>query len=283
MPAHELVPELVLAGPDEYERFRPEAADGEVEVWAGNDGFEAYGYTAGGYCWAHFPGAASFRFLPDHGAVVALPDTTGSPDSIEDTYLRGVLPLVLQLRGQEVLHASAVSTPRGLVVLCGVSGTGKSTFAYGLSRRGFPLWADDAVVLDIADGDTGAWQVPFRLRLHADAATFFGGDAGKQSRAATTPSRSSFHALLILERQAESVPPPPVRISRLAPTDAFVGLLPHAYCFRLSDPARKASMLDRYLRIASSVPTFELCYRPGLGDISTVLDEVEAHILGDLS
>ena len=281
MPAHELVPELVLAGPDEYERFRPEAADGEVEVWAGNDGFEAYGYTAGGYCWAHFPGAASFRFLPDHGAVVALPDTTGSPDSIEDTYLRGVLPLVLQLRGQEVLHASAVSTPRGLVVLCGVSGTGKSTFAYGLSKRGFPLWADDAVVLDVAAADTGALQVPFRLRLHADAATFFGGDAEKQSTAATTPSRSSFHALLILQPQAESLPL--VRISRLAPTAAFVGLLPHAYYFGLSDPARKASMLDRYLRIASSVPTFELRYRPGLGDISTVLDEIEAHILGDLS
>ena len=281
MPAHELVPELVLAGPDEYERFRPEAADGEVEVWAGNDGFEAYGYTAGGYCWAHFPGAASFRFLPDHGAVVALPDTNGSPDSIEDTYLRAVLPLVLQLRGHEVLHASAVSTPRGLVVLCGVSGTGKSTFAYGLSRRGFPLWADDAVVLDVAAADTGALQVPFRLRLHADAATFFGGDAEKQSTAATTPSRSSFHSLLILQPQAESLPL--VRISRLAPTAAFVGLLPHAYYFRLSDPARKASMLDRYLRIASSVPTFELRYRPGLGDISTVLDEIEAHILGDLS
>ena len=281
MPAHELVPELVLAGPDEYERVRPDAADGEVEVWAGNDGFEAYGYTAGGYCWAHFPGAASFRFLPDRGNVVALPDTNGSPDSIEDTYLRAVLPLVLQLRGHEVLHACAVSTPRGLVVLCGVSGTGKSTFAYGLSRRGFPLWADDAVVLDIAAADTGALQVPFRLRLHADAATFFGGDAENQSTAATTPSRSSFQALLILKRQAESVPP--VRISRLAPTDAFVGLLPHAYYFRLSDPARKASMLDRYLRIASSVPTFELRYRPGLGDISAVLDEVEAHILGDLS
>ena len=102
-----------------------------------------------------------------------------------------------------------------------------------------------------------------------------------QSRAATTPSRSSLHALLILERQAEGLPL--VRISRLAPTAAFVGLLPHAYYFGLSDPARKASMLDRYLRIASSVPTFELRYRPGLGDISTVLDEVEAHILGDLS
>ena len=42
-------------------------------------------------------------------------------------------------------------------------------------------------------------------------------------------------------------------------------------------------MLDRYLRLASSVPTFEVRYRPGLGDIHAVLDEVEDRILGGLS
>ena len=42
-------------------------------------------------------------------------------------------------------------------------------------------------------------------------------------------------------------------------------------------------MLDRYLRLTSAVPTFEVRYRPGLGDIPAVLDEVEARILGGLS
>ena len=277
MPALELVPELVLAGPDEYELLLPEAADGDVEVWAGNDGFEAYGYTAGGYCWAHFPGTASFRFLADQGNVLALAEANVSPGNVEDTYLRAVLPLVLQLRGHEVLHASAVSSARGLVVLCGASGTGKSTTAHGLSRRGYPVWADDALVLDIQGDDTKASQVPFRLRLHADAAIFFRGDAEDRTTPATTPSRSSLVAVVILDRREGSVPL--VRITRLEPTDAFLGLLPHAYYFGLSDPARKASMLDRYLRLASSVPVFEVRYRPGLGDIQAVLDEVEARVL----
>jgi hypothetical protein len=62
-----------------------------------------------------------------------------------------------------------------------------------------------------------------------------------------------------------------------------VALLPHAYYFRLSDQARKAVMLDRYLRLASSVPTFDVRYRPGLGDIPTVLDEIERHALAAMT
>ena len=53
--------------------------------------------------------------------------------------------------------------------------------------------------------------------------------------------------------------------------------------FRLSDPARNALMLDRYMRLASLATTFEVRYRPGLGKISLVLDEVEARVLAGLS
>jgi hypothetical protein len=42
-------------------------------------------------------------------------------------------------------------------------------------------------------------------------------------------------------------------------------------------------MLDRYMRLASSVPTFEVRYRPGLGEIAAVLDEVEDRVLKDPS
>jgi hypothetical protein len=39
-------------------------------------------------------------------------------------------------------------------------------------------------------------------------------------------------------------------------------------------------MLDRYLRLASSVPTFDVRYRPGLGHISAVVDEIEERTQG---
>ena len=105
----ELVPELVLA-PAGEKRLLPEAAEGDVEVWHGNDGFEAYGYAAGGHSWAQLPGMGVSRFLADDSGVVAMPDVGVPLERIEDAYHRNVLPLVLQLRGHEVLHASAVST-----------------------------------------------------------------------------------------------------------------------------------------------------------------------------
>jgi hypothetical protein len=61
--------------------------------------------------------------------------------------LTRVLPNVGIAHGYEALHASAVSTDRGVVAIVAASGTGKSTLALELIRRGWPLFADDTVVL----------------------------------------------------------------------------------------------------------------------------------------
>jgi hypothetical protein len=271
-----LVPELVVVTLGTKERLLPEAADGEVEVWAGNDGFEAYGYAAGGRYWAHFPGIASFRFDAGRSNVIAIPEPDMPPQIVEDAYFRNVLPLVIQLRGHEVLHASAVDTRDGLAVLCGASGTGKSTFAYGLSRRGYPAWADDAVALDIGESGVTALSVPFRLGLRPDASSVFGRDA----RIVKTEiaARSPLAALVMLEPSDL----PRARVVRIAlrePSAAVAALLPHAYYFQLSDTARKALMLDRYLQVASSVQTFSLRYRRGLDHLTVVLDAIEQQLL----
>src|SRR5919106_5320553 len=94
-------------------------------------------------------------------------------DSILDAYYRSVLPMALQAQGAEVLHASAVLTPRGVLALCARSGTGKSTLAYGLSRRGYPLRADDAVAFENSGAQINVRPLPFSIRLRPDAAAFF--------------------------------------------------------------------------------------------------------------
>jgi hypothetical protein len=58
--------------------------------------------------------------------------------------------------------------------------------------------------------------------------------------------------------------------------------VPHAYCFKLSDSDRNAVMLDRYLRLASSVPTFEVRYLADLDHVDAVLDELEERALREL-
>jgi hypothetical protein len=276
--ASDLVPELVIGPRGKCEPLLPEAADGEIEVYVGNDGFEAYGYTAGGHYWAHFPGMASFRFLAADSGVVAIPEAGVSRALVEDAYHRNVLPLVLQLRGHEVLHASAVSSESGLIVLCGVSGAGKSTFAYGLSQRGYPVWADDAVALDVDGDDAIALQIPFRLGLRPEASAPLSFEPPGLEGSRVGPSRSPLHSILILgpgELAGRSV----VDIELLEPTEAFTALLPHAYYFRLSDAARTALMVDCYLQLASSVAMFEVRYRLGLDHIDKVLDELEKRVL----
>jgi len=57
------------------------------------------------------------------------------------------LPLVLGHEGFTVLHASACVTPAGTVAFLGPTGAGKSTIAAALGATGFPLMADDAVLL----------------------------------------------------------------------------------------------------------------------------------------
>jgi hypothetical protein len=276
--ARELVPELLLASPADGERLLPDEAEGEIEVYAGNDGFEAYGYAAGRYYWAHLPGTASFRFLADGSSVVAFPDEDVVPSVIEDAYYRNVLPLVLQLRGHEVLHASAVRTKDGLLVFCGVSGTGKSTLAHRFSQRGNPLWADDALVLGLEDEAAVALQVPFRLGLPPSAMTNEPYEKGHEPATGEPAPILGFLVLGQLGRPSG----PLVDVRRLQPIDAFTALVPHAYCFRLSDSDRKALMLDRYLRLASSVPTFEVRYAAGIDHIEVVLDELEDRALREL-
>jgi hypothetical protein len=58
-----------------------------------------------------------------------------------------VLPNVAIAAGYEALHASAVATEHGVVANVAASGGGKSTLALELVRRGWPLFADDTVVL----------------------------------------------------------------------------------------------------------------------------------------
>src|SRR5438067_546298 len=63
-------------------------------------------------------------------------------------YLLGpVMAIVAQLRNKTCLHASAVAIDGRIVAILGMSGAGKSTSAAAFARAGYPVVADDMVVL----------------------------------------------------------------------------------------------------------------------------------------
>jgi hypothetical protein len=89
---------------------------------------------------------ARFRLDPAGARLGCVPSDPAAL-AWQRVLLTRVLPNVGIARGYEALHASAVSTDRGVVAIAAASGAGKSTLARELMKRGWPLFADDSVVL----------------------------------------------------------------------------------------------------------------------------------------
>jgi hypothetical protein len=235
-------------------------------IWRDGEGdIVAFGGTLEDSRWMTVLRVGSFEFTQSNEPIVGHPDEGVSDELVEDAYRRTVLPLALQALGSEVLHASAVSGPDGVLALCAVSGTGKSTLASALSRRGYPLWADDAVRFEPAGRAIAVTPLPFALRLKGESLTLFGDVEVPSSNDA---SPQPLGAIYILERGDE------LALSPMPPADAFPAVLTHAYCFDLTDAARKREMMAAYLDVASRVPIYRLVLPEGLRHIDAVVDAV---------
>lgn len=115
------------------------------------------------------PGIA--RFLVSEGkAIVFEAEGNTLPEEIASFLVGSVFAVLLHQRRQIVIRASAVRVGDKAILFCGPSGTGKSTIAAALGRRGYPLLNDDLCTIDLDPAGT-----PFvhsdrhRLTLWIDA------------------------------------------------------------------------------------------------------------------
>ncbi|HEX9255450.1 MAG TPA: hypothetical protein VF938_07885 [Candidatus Angelobacter sp.] len=250
-----------------------------VEVWRDNEGLiSAYGEVLEEEYRMHLPGLATFSFTHRSNEIAARVTNETREDLVLDAYFRKVLPMVLQVRGREVLHASAVRFPKGIVALCGVSSSGKSTIAFGLGQRGHALWADDSVVLELSD-PIRVVSVPFNIRLRPASAELFEfaapAPAYIEDRERTyLPAESApLFSVCVLWRDTEATSP--VTMRRLSSAEAFANVLTHAYCFTFDDAERKRRMMDHYFDLVAKIPIFEIHYQSGLANLPAILDAIE--------
>ena len=150
------------------------SGDPEWEPHLDHDGrICAYTRAVDNSGWLYLPGFAWYHFSAGDGCITAWPEGSASPEVVSDAYYRVALPMALHAAGYEVLHASAVSDGRGLHLFCGASRSGKSTIAYALRRRGFEVWADDAVAFKAGGEGITAIPLPFALRLRDEVVNFY--------------------------------------------------------------------------------------------------------------
>jgi hypothetical protein len=251
------------------------------EVWRDREGgVFAYAESLGGQYWMHLPGLASFRFSNRGDEVTAAVTDSAREESVLDAYQRRVLPMVLQVSGREILHASAVRSAAGVVALCGDSETGKSTIAVGLSRRGHDLWADDLVAFEIAERGCLAVSLPFEIRLRRPAIELFNSDVieiptvkdngGPASATETAP----LAAVCVLRRSNHGADVP-VAVRRLSSGEALAAVLSHAWCFAILEAERKRRMINHYLELVARIPIFDVCFHSGLENLPAILDAIE--------
>ncbi|HYR76605.1 MAG TPA: hypothetical protein VEM96_12270 [Pyrinomonadaceae bacterium] len=257
-----------------------------AEVWHDiQGGISAYAEVLGEEHWIHLPGLASFRFSRGAGEIAATVTSGAREELVLDAYRRKVLPMALQVSGREVLHASAVRSSAGVAALCGLSETGKSTIAFGLSRRGYPLWADDAVVFEVSGHGAQAVSLPFNMRLRQAAATLFDvpetrGPTGSSNDALPFALETAPLVAVCVLQRADRSAAPPVTVCRLSLVEAFAALLDHSCCFTPQDEERKRRMIHNYLDLAAGIPIFNVCFQSGLTNLPAVLEAIE-RVIGE--
>jgi hypothetical protein len=275
------LPKLVLTNDSESPPLSFENLGPEIQVWPDLEGnVFSYCFNRQDLYWICLPGLASFCFDSQAEEVKAIPHPPAPPELVQETYYRSVLPIVLQRVGKgEVLHASGVLMPHGVIAVCGRSGTGKSTTAYGLRQRGHLLWADDAVAFEASSVEVMTLQLPFDIQLRpASLAYFRRGEVAQFTHTSSTTramkETEPLTALFLLKRDASS---PGIETHRLSSAQAFAPLLSHAYCFSLHDIERKRRMMERYLDLTARIPIFEIRFSPGLEKLPAILDQIEQH------
>jgi hypothetical protein len=229
-----------------------------VTVWRGPDGAAAaYCYRRNGSRHIDIPRVGSFSFSDGSPRVYALASRSTPERDIIDAHRRTVVPLALQALGDEVLHASAVSMPVGVVAFCGPSGVGKSTLACGLRFVG---------------GSATVRPLPFAPRL-SDAAR-----ATLEADVYISPNEEiggqPLSAVVALDRAA--TPAGRADVARMGQLDGFKALFSHALCFSEYEQARMSLMVQRYLRLVATVPTYRTTVGNDLTRLPELLDRVEA-------
>jgi hypothetical protein len=230
--------------------------------------------------WIYLPGLAGYRFTYGAEQVTAYPERNAASDVIVEAYYRVALPMILHAGEHEVLHASAVRDGAGVHVFCGASRAGKSTLAYALRRRGFEVWADDAVAFSVVRGAVMAIPLPFALRLRRDAAQLFEqprrvrGATGKVETLRSHGSESApIASAWVLERDHAST------IRRLSAQEALPAVLHHSFYFSLEKASVRHRMASQFLEFVTQVRTYRLSYPPKLDHIHALLDDVQAELV----
>ncbi len=245
-----------------------------VMTWEDADGTRTLTCTKTDYGYRfHYPGYADFLVDSSGRRVSCVARAETEPETIRHLFLDQVIPPLLNLRGREALHASAVQTPGGACAFIGPSGAGKSTLAAAFHAIGYAVLSDDCLLLKENPGQLCVEPAYPGLRLWEDSrgALF---DAARSTlpvcqytrklRISTPDSFAGaggsfpLHAIYSLGRQENREALSAPQIEPLSVRDAFMELVEFAFRLDLTDQAMILRQMRVLERVATEVPVRRL-------------------------
>jgi hypothetical protein len=225
-------------------------------------------------------GAVRFRLTEPR--LDAYPWPGGNDARFRDFVTRSWLPAIYPLWGRQVLHASAIVCPStgSAVAFTGPTRAGKSTTAFGLSRRGAWVHAcDDTLAFSIDPGEAGRVRlhpIPNEARLRPASADYYGrGDAPTESL--NWPGGDvELKAVYVLDGD-ETCPETAVFV-RLRVAEVLPILLQQAFALSFNMASYNQRLMKDYLALAGIVPAYRLRYRRSFDVAEALFSAIEAHL-----
>jgi len=153
-----------------------------VSTLVGDDGRRFYAaHELDGHCLLELPPSGSF--LLDPGAVRVTVDIGDDDEALrEHRIVSSAVCTLLAMRGDLVLHASAVVARGRAVLFCGPTGRGKSTLALALGEAGHGVLGEDGVAIEVERGEPVAFPGARGIRVRS-----LNGDGSRRTDLAPDP------------------------------------------------------------------------------------------------
>ncbi len=230
-------------------------------------------------------------FVSSCGAgIVCMPNPEIPSGTIHHLLLDQVIPLVINLKGNEALHASAILTPQGVVAFAGQAGAGKSTLAGDFLKAGYTFMSDDCLTLLQEGPEIFAIPAYPGLRLWEDAAVrLFGRDGSYKSVAHyTTKQRVSIEwcprtycakpqpirRVYALAFPSEAGNKTDIIIEPLSKRDGFMELITYAFRLDTMDHNMLRRQFHFIKQVASTVSVRRLIFPRDLSLLPTVREAI---------
>ena len=268
---------------DWFHKWYVEGDDGEdsEEPWV------CFARRDDGYL-LRFPSYGDFFVSLDATEIRCCP-LPGIPEvTVRHLLLDQVIPLVLSRHERIVLHASAVSTERGVIAFAGKSGQGKSTIALALAQNGCSLISDDCLVLRGGEGSWTALPSYPGVRLWQSTAEKLVRDgAGTADVAHYTSKRrvvdmdglpfltrpKPMRALFVLADDR-----PTISFERLEASRAFMAWTEFAYNLDIADTNFLCRHFETVGQLAAEVPAYALYYPREFNSLPAVREAIMKHL-----